>query len=161
MKGKKKNSGVRIWAVVSSVLIVFLAVATLLTQVVMVDLISSLLGRDVAVYKDGTQALYTQTYADKAEVYAAANAMNQRVCEEGFVLLKNDDHALPLDSNSKISVFGKNSVNLAYGGSGSSGGDKSQAVDLYQSLEAAGFSVNPTLKAFYEDDKRPRPCIPM
>lgn len=154
MKGKKKNSGVRIWAVVSSVLIVFLAVATLLTQVVMVDIISSLLGRDVAVYKDGTQALYTQTYADKAEVYAAANAMNQRVCEEGFVLLKNDDHALPLDSNSKISVFGKNSVNLAYGGSGSSGGDKSQAVDLYQSLEAAGFSVNPTLKAFYEDDKQ-------
>ena len=157
MKGKKKKSGVRIWAITSSVLVVLLAVVTVLTQVVMVDLISSLLGRDVAVYKDGTKALYTQIYDNKADVYAAANQLNQRICEEGFVLLKNENSALPLDSASKISVFGKNSVNLAYGGSGSSGGDKSDAVDLYQSLEAAGFSVNPTLKSFYEDDAQSGP----
>ena len=30
-------------------------------------------------------------------------------------------------------------------------------MDLYQSLEAAGFAVNPTLKAFYEDDAQSGP----
>jgi beta-glucosidase len=65
-------------------------------------------------------------------------------------MLKNADSALPLAKGAKISVFGKNSVNLVYGGSGSGTGDSSQLVTLYQSLSAAGFTVNPTLKSFYE-----------
>ncbi len=84
--------------------------------------------------------------------------------EEGFVLLKNKDSALPVktpesegllgrpSSNPKISVFGKNSVNLAYGGSGSGAASLEDLVDLYDVLELAGYDVNPTLKAFYDDN---------
>ena len=51
----------------------------------------------------------------------------------------------------KVSVFGKNSVSLSYGGSGSGGADTSNVVDLYMALNDAGFSCNPVLKNFYED----------
>ena len=54
----------------------------------------------------------------------------------------------------RVSVFGKNSVNLSYGNSGSSGGDLTGAIGLHEGLERAGFTVNPTLKEFYEDDSR-------
>ena len=81
-----------------------------------------------------------------------------------MVLLKNKENALPVatpeseqnkaSAKPKISVFGKNSVNLAYGGSGSGGANTSNVIDLYRGLEEAGYEVNPELKKFYEDDAR-------
>ena len=48
-------------------------------------------------------------------------------------------------------MFGKNSVDLVYGGSGSGGGDTTyEKKTLYEGLEL--FDCNPALKAFYEDD---------
>lgn len=154
MAQRTRKKAIRIWAGCSAGVMILLIVLTVLTQFVMADVLSSLLGRDVAVYAEGVTPLYTTEYASKDEVYTAANKLNEQVCEEGFVLLKNERNALPLAGGSRISVFGKNSVNLAYGGSGSSGGDKSMAVDLYTSLEQAGFTVNPVLKRFYEDSNR-------
>lgn len=154
MAQKTKKKLIRVWAIVSALVLILLTVATVLTQFVMQDVLASLLGRDVAVYAEGVTPLYTTEYTNKDEVYQAANKLNERICEEGFVLLKNEGNALPLASGSRITVFGKNSVNLAYGGSGSSGGDKSAAIDLYTSLQNAGFAVNPAMKPFYEDDKR-------
>ena len=78
--------------------------------------------------------------------------LNRRLAEEGFGLLKNQENALPLNKDAKISVFGKNSVNLSYGGSGSGGFDTSGNRDLYASLEDAGFQTNPTLKEFYNNN---------
>lgn len=159
-KGKTRNAkkGFIVWASVSGVLIALLLVVTILAQFVMVDLISSVLGRDPAVFKDGIDPIYEVEYSSKAEVYEAANELNEEVCEEGFVLLKNkqgtDGAALPLKGGEKVSVFGKNSVNIAYGGSGSSGGTHTNAKGIYDSLEAAGFETNPALKAFYENNSR-------
>lgn len=159
-KGKTRNAkkGFIVWASVSGALIALLLVVTILTQFVMVDLISSVLGRDPAVFKDGIDPIYEVEYSSKAEVYEAANELNEEVCEEGFVLLKNkqgtDGAALPLKGGEKVSVFGKNSVNIAYGGSGSSGGTHTNAKGIYDSLEAAGFETNPALKAFYENNSR-------
>ena len=63
------------------------------------------------------------------------NAFNEEICEEGFVLLKNDGAALPLSADEKkVSVFGKNSVELVYGGTGSGGGNYDGAATLSQSL---------------------------
>ena len=77
------------------------------------------------------------------------------------MLLKNENGALPIktsksdtnipaEKNPKISVFGQNSINIAYGGSGSGGGNTGDAVDLYTALANAGYAVNPTLKQLYE-----------
>ena len=37
-----------------------------------------------------------------------ANELNQKIVEEGIVLLKNENKSLPLKAGTKISVFGKN-----------------------------------------------------
>ena len=93
---------------------------------------------------------YFQTgYADKQAVLASANELNGQIAAEGMTLLKNDD-SLPLALNSRITVFGKNSVDPVYGGTGSSVTRTSDNVTVYDSLADAGFYVNPKMKAFYE-----------
>lgn len=152
---KKGKKGVIVWASVGSSLIVLFLVVTLVAMVIMPDFMGSILGRDKAVFADGVEPMFESEYDSKDAVYQDANKMNVKLCEEGFVLLKNKDGALPIQTDVGISIFGKNSVNLAYGGSGSSGGDSSSATDLYQGLNEAGFNrTNGKLKAFYEDSKR-------
>ena len=107
---------------------------------------------------------FTTDYESQQEVYEAANEFNQRLVEEGVVLIKNDDNALPLTTGAKINVFGKNSAKVAIGGTGSSTGSGSveaeQGLTLYQSLTAAGFEINPSLVAFYEDNTLSGPGRP-
>ena len=88
MAQKTKKKLIRVWAIVSALVLILLTVATVLTQFVMQDVLASLLGRDVAVYAEGVTPLYTTEYTNKDEVYQAANKLNERICEEGFVLLE-------------------------------------------------------------------------
>ena len=69
------------------------------------------------------------------------------------MLLKNEQNALPLASGAKVSVFGKNSVDLSYGGSGSSGFTGIDYKTMDDSLTEAGFQTNAALRKFYEDDR--------
>ena len=101
------------------------------------------------------EADYISKYTDKNSYIKAGSALNDQICDEGFTLLKNLDGFLPMAGAEKISVFGKNSVNLVYGGSGSGGVTADEYTkDLYDSLEAAGFQTNPELKKFYKDNGR-------
>ena len=76
-------------------------------------------------------------------------ALNVKIAEEGFVLLKNKDNNLPFGSDvQKISIFGKASNDMAANGGGSGGGG-SIGTKLQDALTNAGYSVNPTLKSFY------------
>ena len=52
----------------------------------------------------------------------------------------------------RVSIFGKNSVNLVYGGSGSAAPGDGARKTIYESLEDAGFTCNPALKSFYENN---------
>ncbi len=72
---------------------------------------------------------------------------------EGASLLKNDNDALPLKKNAKVSCFSSSSVNLVYGGTGSGNVDTSSAPNLKDGLEKAGFSVNETLWDFYLENE--------
>lgn len=96
---------------------------------------------------------YESDYGSKDEVLAAARKLNEEICEEGFVLLKNENNALPLSKNSKVTVFGKNSVDMVLGGSGSNAGSSAGATTLYESLTAANISYNPTLKGYYDSSE--------
>ena len=99
-----------------------------------------------------TVGKYTSDFSSLQEVVAAESELNKQIGAEGFVLLKNEGSNLPFAGNIKnISVFGKNSVNPVYSGSGSSGGTSGNTVSIIDSLVAAGFNVNPTLMAFYND----------
>lgn len=117
-------------------------------------LMDTLLGSQRPIYSDEVTSVYpTQKATYKAEAFANAQEVNLKLAEEGFVLLKNENAALPMNKGARISVFSKNSVNLSYGGSGSGGFDTSNNKDLYESLNDAGFVTNPTLKRFYESSQ--------
>lgn len=117
-------------------------------------LMDTLFGSQRPIYSDEVTSVYpTQKATNKAEAFANAQEVNLKLAEEGFVLLKNENAALPMNKGARISVFSKNSVNLSYGGSGSGGFDTSNNKNLYESLNEAGFVTNPTLKRFYESSQ--------
>lgn len=117
-------------------------------------LMDTLFGSQRPIYSDEVTSVYpTQKATNKAEAFANAQEVNLKLAEEGFVMLKNENAALPMNKGARISVFSKNSVNLSYGGSGSGGFDTSNNKNLYESLNDAGFVTNPTLKRFYESSQ--------
>lgn len=117
-------------------------------------LMDTLFGSQRPIYSDEVTSVYpTQKATNKAEAFANAQEVNLKLAEEGFVLLKNENAALPMNKGARISVFSKNGVNLSYGGSGSGGFDTSNNKNLYESLNDAGFVTNPTLKSFYESSQ--------
>lgn len=119
------------------------------------SLICSAIGGDMYRIVDEDGAEVTQLYQDNGmtldEWKAEADSLVQQVAEEGVVLLKNQDQVLPLAEGSRVSLFGRSSVDLVLSGSGGGGViDSSSAVDLKTALEEdAGFSVNGTLWDFY------------
>ena len=182
-KKAKKSKAVVIWAIVCAILLIvdlaanylvagtpggpldgaFAAVGNAvgfdLSAGGMSGLMDTLFGGARPIYNKDVVSMYPASEAaTKQEAFANAQAMNLKVAQEGFVLLKNEASALPLKKGAKISVFGKNSVNLSYGGSGSGGFDTSNNQELYASLTGAGFVTNPTLKAFYEDNGKSGPA---
>lgn len=151
-----KKNGFRSWLIISIIVTVILVVANAL-GIYFNQIISIYLGGDVAhKVEDGSGIVYYEKEtASKDEATENARKVTQQISEEGTILLKNKDEALPLKDNASVSVFGKNSVRLVYGGSGSGGGDTTYAKKtLYEALDAEGISYNPTLKAFYEDNNK-------
>ena len=144
----------RIWLIVTSLLLVLAIVFNLAAFVVIPKVFENLWGGDTGSGRQAGNFTADDGIASKADSKANGNAINELICEEGFVLLKNDGNILPLATSSsakaKVSVFGKNSVNLVYGGSGSGAGDLSGAKTVKDSLEAAGYEVNPNLWSFYQ-----------
>ena len=144
------------WAATTLVLTGVLVAGTILTTNTFKSLLEGVLGPDKAVKAEGESGIiFEQKFNTKDEARENANEVVKKICEEGMVLLKNEGNALPLKSGAKVSVFGKNSIQLVYGGSGSAapGGDIPKKT-IYDSLNAAGFTCNPDLKEFYEDNKR-------
>lgn len=80
------------------------------------------------------------------EVYEKNAKLNQKIEEEGIVLLKNkNDNSLPLVKNSKVNCFGIRSSSLVLNGSGSASSTTEGAMSLKVGLEKAGFQVNEPL----------------
>lgn len=85
---------------------------------------------------------YYTDYNTLAEAQAAAAEIAKQIAGEGFTLLKNQADALPLRGTERISVFGVGQDALA--------GSTSNDVKLLDALEDEGFSVNKSLRSFYE-----------
>lgn len=157
-------------------LITSIATITLMTAVNAVALgvpfitntISTLFGSDRRVIVSGDPSKIENPFKtdekikNKADALNYANSVNEKIGEEGFVLLKND-RSLPLKANSRISVYGMNQNNMVYSGSGSSSKSNDDGVNLFKALDNASISYNPTLKKFYDDKKKSgkgRPASP-
>ena len=65
------------------------------------------------------------------------------VVEEGCVLIKNDNNVLPIDKNSKVSVFGRIQTHYYKSGTGSGGMvNVSRVFGIIEGLEAEGIEIN-------------------
>ena len=96
---------------------------------------------------------YKSEFNSVQEVLDASEKLNAQIGDEGFVLLKNNQNNLPFTSEVKnVSVFGKNSVNPVYSGTGSSGGTSGSTIGIIESLQNVGLKVNPALVSFYKDN---------
>ena len=90
---------------------------------------------------ENLQTLISDTYAESVTEQ-----------EEGSVLLKNEDNALPLsEDETRVTLFGHAVAQPLYKNSsaGSSGYEGEYCIDLYTALTDAGFAVNDTLYDAY------------
>ena len=125
MKNAWKNKGFRVWTIVTAAVLVLALAVNIVASGPLFNTVSILLNspRRMELLDGKENARFVSLPgADTRETAAQhGNEVTVAVCEEGFILLKNEGNALPLKTGAKISIFGKNSANMAAGGSGSGG----------------------------------------
>ena len=99
----------------------------------------------------GKKAVESAEILSVAEATEHSLAMAEKLENEGIVLLRNENNALPLASGTKVNLFGYASVDPIYGGTGSGSGDTSANVDVVKGLTNAGLVVNEELVNFYKN----------
>jgi beta-glucosidase len=113
-------------------------------------------GETIVTPAEGTES-WDSTYnkasvKTKAEAVSASESEVEKICNEGFVLLKNKDNSLPISTSTEITMLGRDSVDPIYGGSGSGTVDKTKCATPKSGLEKAGFSINSAAYDFYNSN---------
>ena len=150
---RKKTSGWKIGSIVTGVLAgIIIPVSVLLTT--FDNTIAAFVGGTFweLVNPDENAIYFKGDFASNEEMIEYGEEVIKQVELEGAALLKNDNNALPLAKNAKVSLFSNSSVNLVYGGTGSGNVDASSADTLRKSFEDAGLIVNDKLWDFYLSD---------
>jgi beta-glucosidase len=101
---------------------------------------------------------YTSDYSSTTELLDAIEDLGERMSEEGTVLLKNENNALPLssDETQKVSLLGFSSYYPVQGGDMGSSltsneGTDADDVNFVEALAAKGFSINEELQNLYKE----------
>ena len=100
---------------------------------------------------------YKSDYSSTTELLDSIEDLGERMSEEGTVLLKNENNALPLskDETQKLSLLGFSSYYPVQGGDMGSSlteneGTDADTVDFVEALAAKGFSINEDLQNLYK-----------
>ena len=105
--------------------------------------------------KKWTRALYqpNRPLSENGYVTACADhiALSREAAREGMVLLKNDDHTLPLSDGARIAPIGKGIVDMVKGGGGSGDVNTPFVRTLAEGLEMEGACLYKPLLSFYEE----------
>ena len=142
-------SWISVTTLVSAIFITLTAIAVPEKGVIH-SILGTVLGGKTPITEDSYEKIYKSDYKNKEESVKAGDELNVKIEQEGATLLLNENNALPIAKGSKVSVFGKNSVNLVLGGSGSGGCSGEGAATLFDGLKEGGIEFNPALKEFYE-----------
>ena len=100
---------------------------------------------------------YKSDYSSTTELLDSIEDLGERMSEEGTVLLKNENNALPLskDETQKLSLLGFSSYYPLQGGDMGSSlnenkGTDADTVDFVEALDAKGFKINEDLHDLYK-----------
>ncbi len=99
--------------------------------------------------EDPNANYFTSDFENEEDRVNAGYELVKQVEAEGAALLRNENKALPLGKDAKVSLFSTSSVDIVYGGTGSANVDASKADNLKSAMEKAGLQVNGTLWDFY------------
>ncbi|MGL6199429.1 MAG: glycoside hydrolase family 3 C-terminal domain-containing protein [Lachnospiraceae bacterium] len=138
LMSKGKKIGIAIAGVVGVVLVVVVIYAFVLTNV--------------------GSYMISRLKPDSEEVkmsFESASQTTQDIADEGFVLMKNEDNMLPIETSSDnkagINIFGMRGTQLVYNASGSTATDVENCLKLAEALtgEEGNFEVNEDLLYLY------------
>ena len=97
--------------------------------------------------------LYTflSDFSTTTDLVAYHKDLAERVEEEAVVLLRNENNALPLASDQKVTLLGMRMNYPQYGGQISSSPKTFQNINPFTAFADKGFQINPVLKTVYEE----------
>ena len=94
---------------------------------------------------------YQSDFQTAQQAYEGLKDFAIRESQETVALLKNENDALPLAKDAKITLFGVRSYAPVYGGSGGSVTDGKSTVEIFDCFAERGFQLNPSMLAAYEN----------
>lgn len=104
--------------------------------------------RNMLEYIVKTPSFRHYQFSDKPDMKAHA-AITRQASAEGMVLLKNDNHTLPVKGLRTVALFGVNSYDFFSGGLGSGCVNVPYVIDMVQGLKNIGVKTTPTLTDIY------------
>ncbi len=105
----------------------------------------------------GEEARYVSDYARIEDLVEAKKNLVSKTIEEGAVLLKNENDALPLAKGDKISFFGHLSVSPIMGRPFDRFGGTYTGYESWKdALDEVGLELNPTLYDYYSSSSAPK-----
>lgn len=78
-------------------------------------------------------------------------SLARRAAAEGFVLLKNEEHFLPLEKGTALGLYGTGAVRTVKGGTGSGDVNNRTNINIYQGLKNGGFQITEPSAAWLTD----------
>lgn len=158
--GKRKNLWRGLTTCTASLLTISMAAGPLVDSY-RTDIDKFLGTKSSAMVTDNTgdEDLYTydSDYSSTTELLDSIEDLGERMSEEGTVLLKNENAALPLtkEETQKVSLLGFSSYYPVQGGDMGSSlnvnqGTDADTVDFVQALAAKGFRINEDLASVYK-----------
>lgn len=105
------------------------------------------------------ETIFTGTTSQEPEAYEKIHGeIARRAAEEGIVLLKNEEHLLPLKKGSKLALFGSGASRTVKGGTGSGDVNERKSISIFEGLKDAGFliTMEKWLREYEEEYKRKR-----
>ena len=97
------------------------------------------------------RSLSAHGWEKKSPDLRAGAALSRRIGAEAMVLLKNNDHLLPLKKGTKLALFGTSAYMSLAGGTGSSNVNKAYVIDIDRGLANAGYEIDADLAKLYRD----------
>lgn len=148
------------WLVAGMSVLLALAIALSVAGAMLKTMANTYLGKgkpsivQVEGSEDWDTDYYKKSFSSQTDSTANGEKVTERLCEEGFVLLKNDG-ALPLAADrTKVSLIGRGAVDPLYGGSGSGNVDASKAATPYSGLKKAGFALDDVSYQYFSNQSK-------
>lgn len=153
--GKKRYVGLIIGMALAAVFAIALSVASVTLKTMANTYLGK--GKPTVVPIEGSENwdtnYYNPSFKTKEESTAYGEKITEQLCEEGFVLLKNKENALPLNaSQTTVSLLGRGAVDPLYGGSGSGNVDTAKAATPYTGLKKAGFTMDDNSYNYFKNE---------